>query len=823
MAKTTITAGMTGAQYLTALANNFSQGIVIVSGNANSEYTSLNVAITAIGTIKVFKIESAITLTDNITIPTGCTLIIGAQGSIAGAYTLTGNNTTLRFDGINSGINTNVVFAGTWLCEKVTPEMFGAIGDAVVNTDGTITATDDQTPITKMFAFASLTREKRVSFGANKLYYSTGAVFQVTNLVIEGNNSKIIKDDGGVFTVSGSLGAYYELTGNAYKGDTWIKCTDAILLASLVPGDIVRIVSLEIVAPDSTETGCHGEMHKVRSIDSIDGIIYLNERLHWYYLLSDTAKVARVSMVDFKLSDISLISVAEISSSQAISLFYANVDIKNVFVKAFYYGINLYDCWKPVVSMSAWQLDKEGSGYGITAGGATMYADITFLNIGCRHSFTTTGANYPLGGIVWGCRVHDSIGFSSVVVAATPFDTHAASGSVYFDNCIAYGGILNSLVSSIIDWDGANTFHINDFVRSTIGHDLFKTLIENTNSDPEGVSNYPNWNLGVGNSVTGFKAEGMYEYYNNCKSFGCSQGFYIYGANMKTVSIRGCEVYDGINGIYGAATSKVDNLIVDGFIHNNKTIVKSGYAITMSVNYTYGLFNNIHVKNVTLINITPNSAPSKFEISNFSSTCSGVLPVIIFNHQEIRQCVLTNGRIKGTGNLLVTWYDGGHPATESIVINNVTCEDVEDNVIWLQHPVSNLIINGLVVTNPILESYLIAIDKNLTNLSISNSGYIGTNATKIIYTKTTTTLGKIFHNNNLFPNLTTFRTGTGALAAIECVGGSLGADRVLRGVGTPEGAITAPIGTQYLRSDGGANTSLYIKESGTGNTGWVGK
>lgn len=43
------------------------------------------------------------------------------------------------------------------------------------------------------------------------------------------------------------------------------------------------------------------------------------------------------------------------------------------------------------------------------------------------------------------------------------------------------------------------------------------------------------------------------------------------------------------------------------------------------------------------------------------------------------------------------------------------------------------------------------------------------------------------------------------------------------GAGAPEGVVTAPVGTTYHRTDGGANTSLYVKESGTGNTGWVAK
>ena len=43
------------------------------------------------------------------------------------------------------------------------------------------------------------------------------------------------------------------------------------------------------------------------------------------------------------------------------------------------------------------------------------------------------------------------------------------------------------------------------------------------------------------------------------------------------------------------------------------------------------------------------------------------------------------------------------------------------------------------------------------------------------------------------------------------------------GSGSPEGVVTAPVGATYHRTDGGANTSFYVKESGSGNTGWVAK
>ena len=43
------------------------------------------------------------------------------------------------------------------------------------------------------------------------------------------------------------------------------------------------------------------------------------------------------------------------------------------------------------------------------------------------------------------------------------------------------------------------------------------------------------------------------------------------------------------------------------------------------------------------------------------------------------------------------------------------------------------------------------------------------------------------------------------------------------GTGSPEGVVTANKGSTYRRFDGAAGTCFYVKESGTGNTGWVAK
>jgi hypothetical protein len=54
--------------------------------------------------------------------------------------------------------------------------------------------------------------------------------------------------------------------------------------------------------------------------------------------------------------------------------------------------------------------------------------------------------------------------------------------------------------------------------------------------------------------------------------------------------------------------------------------------------------------------------------------------------------------------------------------------------------------------------------------------------------------------------------------------GSMGLLTISYGTGSPESNVSARIGSLYLRVDGGAGTTLYVKESGAGtNTGWIAK
>lgn len=77
-------------------------------------------------------------------------------------------------------------------------------------------------------------------------------------------------------------------------------------------------------------------------------------------------------------------------------------------------------------------------------------------------------------------------------------------------------------------------------------------------------------------------------------------------------------------------------------------------------------------------------------------------------------------------------------------------------------------------------------------------------------------------------SLTGFEHLRRIVADIAGLAGRIGAlerrrANVIHGEGTPQSVVTAPVGTLFVRTDGGASTTLYVKESGTGNTGWVAK
>jgi hypothetical protein len=95
-----------------------------------------------------------------------------------------------------------------------------------------------------------------------------------------------------------------------------------------------------------------------------------------------------------------------------------------------------------------------------------------------------------------------------------------------------------------------------------------------------------------------------------------------------------------------------------------------------------------------------------------------------------------------------------------------------------------------------------------------------------------------FRNLTLENNLTTSGVITPTSANVQNIGSSSlpfndvyvdsvlfnnGGQSIISGTGNPEGVVAAGVGSLFLRRDSGGAFVFYVKTTGTGNTGWVGK
>lgn len=159
----------------------------------------------------------------------------------------------------------------------------------------------------------------------------------------------------------------------------------------------------------------------------------------------------------------------------------------------------------------------------------------------------------------------------------------------------------------------------------------------------------------------------------------------------------------------------------------------------------------------------------------------------------------------------------GNTVTDSPWIMNVNT--VSSGGIFVDEQVSGALVTG----NTVLYTSLYSLQNKLFGIAVR--GTTGTNVANIITSN--------FVSGHTSAGIRLYGTGGGqhTITVADNVGGlsvvgtnwTINANGVRSGTGTPEAAVTAPVGSLFLREDGGASTTLYVKQSGTGNTGWAAK
>lgn len=102
-------------------------------------------------------------------------------------------------------------------------------------------------------------------------------------------------------------------------------------------------------------------------------------------------------------------------------------------------------------------------------------------------------------------------------------------------------------------------------------------------------------------------------------------------------------------------------------------------------------------------------------------------------------------------------------------------------------------------------------------VSINDNSVRGTSSSEIRFDGAISSYPVVVGNDNLS------QVGQFSANAVAMVIGGNKALPMLLCTGDPEGQVTAPVGATCVRTDGGAGTTWNVKESGSGNTGWVAK
>lgn len=652
---------------------------------------------------------------------------------------------------------------------RVSPRWFLAAGDGV---------TDDTTALQAALDAVS-PWQGIVDLGGDT--YLVSSELDASDTTLHASGATIRREDGAnayVMAALGSIGAYQDLTADATAGSDSIVC--AALAAQVAPGDLIKITS--DVFFDTAEDLYQGEMAIVRSVSG--ATIRLKTRLWDSYTMANGAAACKVEPVSFNVTGRLTLENRPLLATDTVSglrlQYTLGAHIESLIVKGTtQVGVRLDSCYGPRVNAEILGDIYTGSSssYGLNVINSTMYGVFSVTALGHRHAIST-GGNQVGRGVCWGIKYIDCIG--SGLLGVQIFDAHGGVGDVEFNNCTAYGGLI----------DG---------------------------------SERP-WGFGVGS---------RYCRIINCRAVDTDSAVNLRANVVVTdLIIRDLELINVASaGIFFNQTgASVANLIIDGVRGYTASDEGEYYAVRLAkVEVGAMSLHNIHVTRGGILKIddeTHVTVPALIEIRD--CRCTGPTTpdgtavkfagVYIDNTNVTRLRVLNTGiASKDWGIYLVS------PLTHLELLNCHFAGNYEHVRLPAGSDVDNIYIRGGSYiasthgegTRGII-NYLDAIDADLVHVD-----GIRTDEIYIIGSNGGALVGLIGVNDLPagFVNYTRQNSDT----RLDVLSGARTSMQILSGYGDPEGVVTAPIGSLFLRRNGSTNTTMWVKESGTGNTGWVAK
>ena len=301
------------------------------------------------------------------------------------------------------------------------------------------------------------------------------------------------------------------------------------------------------------------------------------------------------------------------------------------------------------------------------------------------------------------------------------------------------------------------------------------------------------------------------------------------GVNIANNIIRDC-VSRGINVAGGALINIVNNIVINSTYAGINIIQDDAIGSLGSERIT--IDSNI-------VDNCGSASPNLYGALSFSSITNGqpVARIIISNNiisSSEKSAIFTYGaevfNLNFSNNILLSSGNCGFEFTGGYnfyVTNNQIIQTVSSAVVANSGVLGEIIIRSNYLKNIGSDNattvFLIAaatpdIVEISSNTHTNSLGYtitrfinVSADNSTIFNNQSTAT----YANGNIIPVPASFFASSFAFnnTSIKWVYGS----------GSPEGVVTAAIGSLYSNTAGGSATTLYVKTSGTGNTGWTAK
>ena len=233
-----------------------------------------------------------------------------------------------------------------------------------------------------------------------------------------------------------------------------------------------------------------------------------------------------------------------------------------------------------------------------------------------------------------------------------------------------------------------------------------------------------------------------------------------------------------------------DNAVNDNIVANNTiTITNTTVAGTAAIrlNSPNSICRNIITGNVISAPIRANDG-----LINAVGSSGGIFESNVISNNIIN---ITGARGNGFG----IWTNR---LVDSVIADNIIRVSYDDTVAR--------ILNGIYFQN--------SVNANINNNIIACSSAFGSNITLRGFEEAVSGSLNSISDNKFNVNVTKL---TAFVRFVFLTTSGIIVNHV--DSGTPEAAVVSGVGGLWRRTDGGAGTTLYVKESGTSNTGWVGK